>query len=304
MPPANAWLSITLQLPWWGAILVGIGLTFGLILGVALYRRGSQRRNLQLTELQELQRRLAVAGESGSELIGGAEYNAYLQFIYNISHEVSNPLQSIQTNLDNMARTAPEDIARWQQYHAIISAEIQRLSALAENLRLLSRLETPDIPIKREPVNIKGVIEGVMMAMAETAEARDVRLIYNGPGRPARVLGDRDHLYRLMVNLVDNSIKYSGEGSGEVVIAVQEGDQRLLVRVIDDGIGISPEDLPLVFDTAYQAPRTGSLRRAGSGLGLAIAKRIVEQHEGQINIQSVSGAGTTVSFDLPLYIPS
>jgi len=108
----------------------------------------------------------------------------------------------------------------------------------------------------------------------------------------------------VLLNLVDNGIKYGRPGGGEVIINVQEEGQRLLVRVIDDGIGISPDDLPYVFDTAYQAPHTGSLRRAGSGLGLAIVKRIVEQHGGQIRIHSQPGQGTTVAFDLPLYVPS
>ncbi len=231
------------------------------------------------------------------------DHDAYLQFIYNISHEISNPLQSIETNLENMSNCSPEETARWQQYHAIIATEIRRLSELTENLRLLSRLETPGTPVKREPVNIKGVIEGVMMAQVEIAEAGGVRLAYSGPERPARVLGDRDHLQQVLLNLVDNSIKYSHPTGGEVVINVQEADQGLWIRVIDDGIGISPEDLPFVFVTAYQVPRTGSLRRAGSGLGLAITKKIVEQHGGKITIQSVPDHGTTVSFDLPLYMP-
>lgn len=306
MPPANSWLTITIQLPWMVALVCGLALGLSLVgLVLWLIRRKQHNelivRNLE-TQVEELLRQKTAAADSLASTT--IDEGVYTQFIYNISHEISNPLQSIQTNLDNMTNCSPEDTARWKQYHAIIAAEIHRLRELTENLRLLSRLETPNTPIQREPVNIKGVIEGVIMAEAEIAEAKGIRLVYSGPERPARVLGNRDHLKQVLLNLLDNSIKYSRPEGGDVVINVQEGDQRMLVRVIDEGIGISPEDLPYVFDTAYQAPRTGSLRRAGSGLGLAISKRIVEQHGGQLTIQSKPDQGTTVAFDLPLYIPS
>ncbi len=295
MPPDTSWLIITLRSPLWIAILIVLGLVAALvIIGVNYFRLF--RRNKQLCD--DLQK------GSVSPAASSSEREAYLQFLYNISHEVSNPLQSIQTNLDNMARCEPQETARWQQYLAITTAEIQRLIKLTENLRLLSRLETPDIPIKREPVNIKGVIESVMMAQADLAETRGVRLIYNGPIRPARVLGDRDHLCQVLNNLVDNGVKYAPSEGGEVVISVQEAGGRIEVRVIDNGIGISELDLPYVFDTAYQSPLTGRLRKTGSGLGLTIAKRIIEQHGGKIQITSQPGKGTTVTFDLPLYQPS
>ncbi|MGW8250367.1 MAG: sensor histidine kinase, partial [Anaerolineales bacterium] len=201
------------------------------------------------------------------------------------------------------AQCTPEETGRWQQYHAVIGAEIHRLSTLTENLRMLSRLETTGAAVKREPVNIKGVIEAVMMAQIETAEQRGVRLIYNGPQRPGRVLGDRDHLQQVIFNLIDNGIKYAQYSGGEVVINVQEKTDHLLIAVVDDGVGISADDLPYVFETAYQAPQQGRLRRAGSGLGLAIVRKIVDQHGGWVDIQSRLGEGTTVTVKLPLYLP-
>jgi len=203
-----------------------------------------------------------------------------------------------------MVKCAPEEVGRWQQTHQIIAGEIRRLSTMTDNLRLLSRLETPDAPVKLEPINIKAVVEDVMMAQVERAEAQQIHLTYNGPNRPARVLGNRDQLRQVLMNLVDNSIKYAQEGGGQVTINVQDNGDRLHVRVIDNGIGISEEDLPNIFDTAYRAPQTKNFRRAGTGLGLAIVKRIVEQHGGQVQVHSQPGEGTTISFDLPLYSAS
>ena len=304
MPPIDSWLTITLQMPLWAGILILVLLAALLVAGVWIFVRRSNRHKMLAAELEELRSQVGSASLVERTAVENNAHDEYLQFMYNISHEVSNPLQSIQTNLDNLAQCTPAETGRWQQYHDIITAEIRRLSALTENLRILSRLETPGVPVKREAVNIKGVIERVMMAQVETAEKRGVRLIYNGPERPGRVLGDRDHLQQVLFNLVDNGIKYAQDGGGEVEINVQERGDQLLVRVIDDGVGISPDDLPYVFETAYQAPREGRLRRTGSGLGLAIVRKIVEQHGGQVQIQSKLGAGTTVTINLPLYAPS
>lgn len=231
------------------------------------------------------------------------EQEAYRQFIYNISHEVANPLQSIQTNLDNMIECTQEETGRWQQYHGIISVEIRRLSQMTANLRLLARLETTGAAVKREPINIKAVIEDVLMAQIERAEQRGIRLVYNGPNRPARVFGNRDHLRQVLLNLVDNGIKYAKESGGEIVLSASDTSERLVVKISDNGIGIPAEDLPFVFDTAYRAPNSKSLRRAGTGLGLAIVRRIVEQHGGEIQVESELATGTVFTFDLPVYHP-
>lgn len=300
MPPLDSWLEISVRT--WFALsflfLLG-GLVVG---GVFAYWRLLTRFKRISNKTQGLHDRLAKHTQQEAQWTSARE--AYHHFIYNLSHEVSNPLQSIQTNLDNMANCTLDETHRWQQYHSIIVAEMRRLSRLTENLRLLSHLETPDVLIVREPVNLKGVIEDVIMALFETAEARGVRLRYVGPERPARVLGDRDYLYQMLMNLVDNGIKYSRLEGGEVIISVLEEREQLYVRVSDEGVGIAEEDLPHIFNTAYRAPDARSFRRKGSGLGLTIAKRIVEQHGGLIRAQSQPGEGTTFSFNLPLYVPS
>ena len=104
------------------------------------------------------------------------------------------------------------------------------------------------------------------------------------------------------IQAADNGIKYSKPEGGEVIINLQEEQDRLRVRVSDEGIGISDEDLPHIFETAYRAPDARSFRRKGTGLGLAIAQRIAERHGGAIRVRSQPGEGTTFSFDLPLYI--
>jgi len=300
MPSLDSWLEIIIRTPLLLFLVIMLVL-IGLIASAAFaYRRLRAQITQLLDRAQHLRAQLAKRPEQEEQWASARE--AYRHFIYNVSHEVSNPLQSIQTNLDNMLSCLPDQAGQWSQYHATIVTELRRLAGLTENLRLLSHLETPEAPTVREPVNLKGVIEDVIMALFERAEARGVRMRYVGPERPARVLGDRDCLRQVLMNLVDNGIKYSKPEGGEVIINLQEEQDRLRVRVSDEGIGISEEDLPHIFETAYRAPDARSFRRKGTGLGLAIAQRIAEHHGGAIRVQSQPGEGTTFSFDLPLYI--
>lgn len=301
MPPLDSLIRITA--PWIVFVLIIILVISTIVFASFFIFRQYKQNKVLISKTKELSDRLVADPNDPAISETASTKDAYLQFIYNISHEVANPLQSIQINLENMASSTPEEVGRWRQSYAIVSNELKRLFALTENLRLLSRLESSEKAIKREPVNLKGVIEDVIMAEADRASDKSIQLVYRGPERPARVLGNRDQLRQVVSNLVDNSIKYVKDGGGEVVISLQEEKDDILVRVSDEGLGIMEEDIPYVFDTAYRSPTARSVKRTGSGLWLAIAKRVVEQHGGMIKVQSKLGEGTTVSFNVPLYKP-
>jgi len=302
MPPLDTWMVLTLRFPLIGTIALLVLFILLIVFTTRWFRRKFGQIKVLTLRVEELNTEI----ESSKVQIPDTSsiQEAYLQFTYNISHEVSNPLQSVQTNLENMADCSPEETGRWKQYYTIIKQEIKRLFTLTENLRLLSQLERVGEPVKREPVNLKGVIEDVIMAQSERALTKNINLKYQGPNRPAKVLGNRDHLFQLIINLVDNSIKYSKDSGGKIDIVLSEENDSIHVMVTDDGIGIPEEDLPFVFDTTYRSPSAGSVRRTGSGLGLAIVKRIVGQHEGNIRVNSVFGEGTTMMVDLPIYNPA
>jgi signal transduction histidine kinase len=295
MPPSNTWMTITIRTPYILVLLVIIIFLWLITLAVIKSRQKSR-------QIQSLNNRIEVLNTQldGSDI--SSLRDAYLQFIYNISHEVANPLQSVQTNLEIMV-DSPGEIGQWKQYYAIIKQEIKRLITLTENLRLLSQLERTTGPIVREPINLQTVIEDVIMMQTDRASARNISIQYEGPNRPAKVFGNRVHLHQVIINLVDNSIKYSKKSGGEIVIHLSEEANYVHILVQDDGTGIPEEDLPHVFDTAYRSRSVQSDRQSGSGLGLAIVKRIVEQHEGRVRAVSIVGEGTTVTVDLPLYNP-
>lgn len=295
----DRWVTITVNVP--VLILFLVIVSTAIVLCILALQRSRQRLQSMTQRLEQLSAEAELTKHKTSSMT--ASPDAYLQFIYNLSHEVSNPLQSVQTNLENMADCSPAEVGRWKQYYAIIRQEMKRLSTLTENLRLLSQLESVESRVKREPLNLRSVIEDVIMAQAERAELSNIHLTYEGPNRPARVLGDRGLLHEVILNLVDNSIKYSKETGGNIVIKLHEEPRVMHVTVKDDGLGIPAEDLPFIFNTAYRSSNKLTVHRKGSGLGLAIVKRIVDQHDGQIHADSTPAQGTTVSVELPLYSP-
>lgn len=292
-------LEITIFVPALLTPVIVLLLTGLISMGGWVVWRQRIRQQRLADELRISKAKLVDLTSKSSE--SGPAVDSDRDFIRYISHEISNPLQSIQTNLDNMALCTPDEIGRWRQYHELIGEEVRRLTALTDSLRLLALLETPNAPLVREPVNMKAVIEDVIMALADEGEQHHVRLSYIGPERPARVLGDRDRLRQVLLNLADNSIKYAKAEGGAVIFNVQEQGARLCVRVSDDGVGIASDALEHLGKDAYRAPDPRSFQRKGSGLGLAIVKRIIEQHGGELRFRSQPGEGATVSFDLPIY---
>lgn len=298
MPPANLHISIN----FWLLLLLLVGLIGGCVL---VCRYLSRRR---IHKVKQLEKRLADYKVKEARWLADREIweqrqEHYRQFLSEASHEIATPLQTIQTDLDNMARISPVETGRWRQQLALIMEQVVRLSRLTNNLRLLAYFETPEAAIVRGSVNLKAVIEQVIISLGESADSHHVHVDYQCPLELALVLGDRDQLTQVFINLVDNGIKYAKSGGGQVLIAVSEGDTHLTIRVSDDGMGIAHKDLPHVFDTTYRAREAHHFRRQGSGLGLAIVKRIIEHHDGKIEASSQAGQGTTFTFDLPIYFP-
>jgi len=222
---------------------------------------------------------------------------AYLNFISNISHEVSNPLQGILGALANLRQTSADS-----PYLDQIEEDTHRLSRLVTGLKLLAQLDAPQAPLLAQPVQIRSVVADVIMREADRATAQGIDLVYQGPDPPPRVLANRDQLTQVLCNLVDNSLKYSRPSSQEIAIAVKPlpASNQLQVTVSDDGAGISPAMLPYVFEQAFRLPDARTRQKAGSGLGLPIVKRIIEHHRGEITIDSIYGQGSIVTFTLPL----
>jgi hypothetical protein len=223
-------------------------------------------------------------------------------FVSSVSHELRTPLtvikEFISLMLEGHGGTLTED---QREYLGIAHKNILRLTNLIDTLLDFSRIESgKGLQLKFEPARLMEVAEDASMTLAHVFEEKRVTLENRLDPDMVQVLIDRNRLVEVLINLINNGIKFTPTG-GKITIdtrGLTEKRDYLKVVVSDTGIGIPPEDLPRVFDRFYQGQSTGI--SMGSGLGLAITKEIIEGHQGSIQAESRLGSGTSFVFTLPL----
>ena len=178
-----------------------------------------------------------------------------------------------------------------------MTEQVFRMERLIKNLLDLSALEIESAATKN-PVNLTGILESLIADYQLLAEPRGVNITVNLM-RQLMAPGDQDKLTRAFSNILDNAIKYNQEG-GTVAVAAENSDAEVTITVSNTGPGVSPEELPRVFDQFYRVEQSRSLRHGGSGLGLSLVKRIIELHGGRVNFQSRVGELTRVTVRLPI----
>jgi two-component system phosphate regulon sensor histidine kinase PhoR len=224
----------------------------------------------------------------------------YRNFIQNVSHELKTPLTVIQGHAAKMG-DAPDDKDGLQASRRIIADEAKRLTQLVDNLLTLSRLESPAFTIDRATLNFIGLLEECILQVSDLAEERKLSLSLNAaPGLP-RINGDRARLKQVLLNLLDNGIKYTTAGGSLTVSAAFDSvKNQIECSVQDSGEGIPADDLPHIFDKLYRARRPKGRPVEGSGLGLTICQQIIRAHGGEIKVESGLGKGSTFTFTLPV----
>lgn len=209
------------------------------------------------------------------------------QFTSDASHELRTPLAAMRTILD-MIRSRPRTTVEYEQALDDLAEETTRLQQLVVDLLLLARNEIPAAANHAE-IDLSALLTDITDSLRPLAESHGLTLkasITDG----LQVVGDRDHLVRLFVNLIDNAIKFTTDG--EIVVQADIGlDGRCHITVADTGTGIPAEHLPHIFERFYRADR--SRPSTGTGLGLALALSVARAHGGHITVQSVVGQGTT-----------
>ncbi len=222
------------------------------------------------------------------------------EFVANVSHELRTPLASIKAMVETLESGAVNDPVIAPDFLQRALWEVDRMSAIVDDLLELSRIENAQYVVRQEPVSLVAAAEGVRASMEPRAADAGVEVVVSAHA-DAPVFGDEEKLRRVFANLVDNALKFTPTG-GRVEIRIGAGagdlpDGPVRVEVRDNGDGIAPEHLPHLFERFYKADR--SRRGKGTGLGLAIVKGIVESHGGEIGVESELGAGATVWFTLP-----
>ncbi|MCL5960522.1 MAG: HAMP domain-containing histidine kinase [Chloroflexi bacterium] len=224
-----------------------------------------------------------------------AAYSAQRRFVADASHELRTPLTSIRTNLD-VLRRAP-DAPSADRIEALDDAakEADRMGRLVADLLALARADA-GLDLEMDTINLAELVAEVHRDLKPEYSGVEVSLEHLDD---VSVLGDRDRLKQLVLILVDNASKYTPAG-GQVKLAVHEENLVAALQVADTGIGIDSEDISQVFNRFFRGKKARRLDQGGTGLGLAIAKWIVEEHGGEIAIESRPGQGSRFTVSLPI----
>jgi len=225
-------------------------------------------------------------------------------FLSNISHEFKTPLFAIQGYIEAIQDDEFEDLDMAKDFLTKASRNVDRLSYLIKDLDEISKLETGEMAINYTKFKINDLIKEVFESMEMKAKQHNIKLIFKQKyDEPIPVYADREKMVQVLINLIDNSLKYGKEG-GSTSISLFELHDQVLVEVTDDGIGIEEKFLPRLFERFFRTDTSRSRQIGGSGLGLAIVKHIVEAHQQTINVRSTEGLGSTFGFTLQKTKPS
>ncbi len=219
------------------------------------------------------------------------------ELIATLSHELNNPTGVILGHLELLGERSDLD-AEVERSLAAIRRSTERISTLSEDLLVLRALEDPDHPLKRQRVDLAGLVSDVVELAQVLAARGEVSLEFDAPGHQILVMGDEAELAQAVTNVVSNAVKYTPVG-GAVTISLRRIEDEVELAVTDTGIGIAEEDLGSLFQEFFRSSNPAAFAEPGSGLGLAIVQRIVDRHHGRIHVSSALGVGTTFTATLP-----
>ncbi len=220
-------------------------------------------------------------------------------FVANVSHELRTPLAAIRGYAETLVHGGLADPARALEFATVIHRHAERLARLIDDLLELSRLEAGRRQLARAPVRLTEVAERALELVRAKAAERRIELAREIPPDLPPVRGDADAVVQVLLNLLDNAVKYSAEG-GHVRLSAAPGAAGLVrVAVIDDGPGMEPRHLARVFERFYRVDAGRSREMGGTGLGLAIVKHLAQAMGGAVGVTSEVGKGSTFWFELP-----
>ena len=222
------------------------------------------------------------------------------EFVTNVSHELRTPLASIKGYSETLLEGALEDQAHAKEFLKIIYADSERLAKLVDDLLSLSRIEAGKLGLEFKEVLLEPLVDAAFAGLAFQAREKKVQLKKEIPPQ-LKVCMDESSIMQVLMNLVENAVKYNREG-GSVKVSARRIENSIVVDVVDTGIGIPEEDQPRIFERFYRVDKARSRDLGGTGLGLSIVKHIVLAHKGTVSLRSEQDKGSTFSFTLPQVI--
>jgi two-component system phosphate regulon sensor histidine kinase PhoR len=220
------------------------------------------------------------------------------EFLGNVAHELRTPIFAIQLSLETLKDGAINDQDVNTQFLEKAFRQSNRLKELVDDLINISRLEA-GMKLSKRYFSINNLIRETINELSGIVSNKNITLILdNEISDNIQVFADSERIKQVLINLIDNSVKYTLE-KGSITIKTKGSDKSVLISVEDTGLGIPKEDLPRIFERFYRVDKTRSRDMGGSGLGLSIVKHILELHNSQIKVESETDKGTKFEFNLP-----
>ncbi len=220
-------------------------------------------------------------------------------FVANVSHELRTPLSSIKGYSETLMDGGVTQQKQQKEFLGIIYRESDRLAKLIDDLLDLSRIESGKMAMALMPADLLPAVKRASAILEKQAAVKSIRITVDIPAGTPRILADESRLSQVILNLLDNAVKYTPEG-GEVRISAVPDGAFVRVDVSDTGAGIPETDIPRIFERFYRVDKARSRELGGTGLGLSIVKHIVQAHGGQVWVKSAPGDGSTFSFTIPI----
>lgn len=225
----------------------------------------------------------------------GASEKLKNDFISSVSHELRTPLTAIKGWAETMRMGDTPDFRTMEKGMSVIAKESERLTGIVEELLDFSRIQSGRMVINMERIDLLAELDEAIYMLRERALKEGKHLIYDEPEFVPPVMGDKNRLRQVFINIIDNALKYTPEG-GVIGIEVTYDEKNIRIAISDNGCGIPAEHLPRVKDKFYKANQT----QRGSGIGLAVVDEIMSLHSGSLDIESTENVGTTAILTMPL----
>ncbi|HET6768686.1 MAG TPA: ATP-binding protein [Chitinophagaceae bacterium] len=221
------------------------------------------------------------------------------EFLQNLSHEFKTPIFAIQGYVESLLSGGMNNPAINKRFLEKTEKNVERLTNLIQDLDEISKLERGELVLTKTNFIIQDFVKEVFESLSIKAESQYIEFsIKKGCEYPLNVFADKEKIRQVLINLLDNSIKY-GKPGGHIVASMYQVDEKhILIEMSDDGIGIPEKHLQRIFERFYRTEGGRSRDITGSGLGLAICKHIIEAHGQTIHVRSTEGVGTTIGFTL------
>ena len=216
-----------------------------------------------------------------------------------VAHELRTPLASMRMLVDTLREGRYRGESQLQEYLDMVASENLRLSRLIDNFLTLSRLERNEHAITLQPTSAREIIEQAVHAMRAKLEVPGCHFTCDEGESLPDILADRDAMVVVLVNLLDNAVKYTGDDK-RIDLRARDASGRVFISIQDNGIGLSKSERKNVFRRFYQVDQKLSRSRGGCGLGLALVQHIVEAHGGRVDVSSQLGRGTTFTVSVPI----